>query len=595
MSFLKFIATTSRELPENWAADVEGAYRAASPGEKTAFVMGQAVMLNYFIRLSGGVELLPVLIKDYYQRVISWYLPDLKYLYYNVKDSEKDPYVKLGYPNIESLLAISKTKIVASECVKLILYGEDKVPAAIDESFYAPYLKFVEQVQSIHAGNAANAAISIATSVAIPSFKLSGRVLDTSCDVVFPSFKLDFAKVKTLAETVGMDSIYVYWTGYDWHGINFSGVIGVLAAQCFEKDTNAIPKGSNLLGFLDIYRKVVLQDSLANDQSNSLALSSDTIIQRRNIVAFFCHLRDTYKVLFDDKDLLASYIKPIEDYDGPTISDYLAEQSAKAVSVEMYTVFKNSRFGSYDELDVVHKGRIDQQNHAGVVDAEKTDKKDDPDAKPDKSDDPETQGDEPKPEDDPDKGKSKDSADPEGTAPATSDSTGDVEDTSVFNGPDEGNQDSPKPKPSETEGAPAGGASTDANEPESTDPGNQSDDELKNPDESNDADPAGQGTNEQITHTHSNATTIRIPKLDDKRGIRLSLSTGESTNTVLYREELNAFIDSLLANPPSSLSVQTIAAIKKLKANWLYLLSPKDCHDYLAAMVKLPKTIQLKK
>ena len=94
------------------------------------------------------------------------------------------------------------------------------------------------------------------------------------------------------------------------------------------------------------------------------------------------------------------------------------------------------------------------------------------------------------------------------------------------------------------------------------------------------------------SHTH---TSLSIPKLDDKKGVKLSLSEGESTNSVLYREELEAYIDSLLANPPSILSVQTISALERLKAYWLYMMPVDQLHDWLRAMIRLPKSITIKK
>ena len=76
--------------------------------------------------------------------------------------------------------------------------------------------------------------------------------------------------------------------------------------------------------------------------------------------------------------------------------------------------------------------------------------------------------------------------------------------------------------------------------------------------------------------------------------MKLKLSEGESPDTVFYREELREYIDTLLKNPPSNFSVQTIAAIKRVRANWLYLLDVKCLYDFLSAIIKMPKTLKVK-
>lgn len=117
------------------------------------------------------------------------------------------------------------------------------------------------------------------------------------------------------------------------------------------------------------------------------------------------------------------------------------------------------------------------------------------------------------------------------------------------------------------------------------------DQDPKSQNDTNSTDPKVKAKYEdQDTATHTKGL-----KLDDPGGVKLSMSEGETTSTVLYREELEAYIDSLLANPPSSLSVQTISAIKRLKAYWFYLLPVDQLHDFLRAMVKIPKSITIKK
>lgn len=563
MSFLKVIEMPSGNPPVEWENNVETAYKHATFGEKAAFVLEQAIVLNYLSRLYGE-ETLPVLIDEYKKFVCSWFIPDLKANFYS---KNPDPIVKIAFLNIETLLGLSNGKINAEECTKVLNSQLFNIPHAVDASFYAPYVLFVERtaditkyIESETMDNARS--FTVSTACAIPSFSVVGHSLYVNYETVFPSYQLDYKQLgKLVAENICPNSIWSYWAGYNWKGQTFSGVMGVLAAQCLERDANAIPKGSTMLGFYEIYRKLVPQTSRV-DQSNSLALLSETQ-QRRCIIKFLCYLRATYGVVFDDTELLNHFITTSGLDDATTLHNFFASDDVKNISVEMYNVFKRSCFGTFSELDMVNNGRTVRENRSGSLNnAKKTDDGDNPDAQQE--------------EDDPDNPKAKKGK--KDTAPGESQSADSTTDEAVFAGPDAGNQDSP------TEGS---NAETQSN-PEGTDQ-SKPDEELKNPDESS-------ATNQMETDTHTQKPKIpSVPKLDDKRGVKLSLSEGETTSSVLYRKELEAYIDSLLTNPPSILSTQTIAAIKKMKAHWLHLLSVKDLHDWLAAMVRLPKSITLKK
>ena len=563
MSFLKVIEMPSSNPPVEWQNNVESAYKSATPDEKASFVLEQALILNYLTRLYGE-DGLPTLINEYKKYVISWFLPELKSNFYSKNPNN---IVKISYLNIEVLLGISNSKLNAEECLKVLNAQLFNIPHAVDASFYAPYVLFVERTSDItkyiESDNIDNArSFNVSSACAIPSFSMVGRSLYVNYETVFPSYQLNYKQLgKLVAENICPNSIWSYWAGYNWRGITFSGVMGVLAAQCLERDANAIPKGSIMFGFYEIYRKIVPQISRI-DQSNSLALLSETQ-HRRCIMKFLCYLRTTWGVIFDDAELLNYFVKDSGLDDAATLHKFLASEDTREISVEMYNVFKRSCFGTFSELDMVINGRIARANHSGsLINAKKTEEGDDPDAQQE--------------EDDPESQKKKDE-----TAPGDSSTAGgSTNDEAVFAGPDAVNQDSTTEDATDE---------TQSNQ-EGTSPDSQPDEELKNPDESSATDQMGTDT-----HTQQKPKIPSVPKLDDKRGIKLSLSEGETTSTVLYRKELEAYIDSLLANPPSILSTQTIAAIKKLKAHWLHLLSVKDVHDWLAAMVRLPKSITLKK
>lgn len=564
MSFLKVIEMPSPDTSLNWREDPDHAYKTATIAEKAVFLLDQSIILNYLCRLYGDEEKLPVLLKDYREHVIRWYVPSVKSEFYK---RDADPVVKMSYQNIEVLLGLSNGKVDADLVQKVLSIHMPSIPHAVDASFYAPYVQFVERSADALRGTNDEAvnklkSISVPVAVAIPSFSMNGRSIYVNYETLFPSYLLEYKALGKLAEDgICPSTIWAYWSGYNWRGIDFSGVMGVLAAQCLERDANAIPKGSNMFGLYSVYQTVVPQTNRI-DQSNSLALLSETK-HRRCVIKFLCHLRTVWGVKIDDVELMDKLILSSGMDDATTLHKFLMSKDTREISVEMYNVFMRSCFGTFSELDMVVNGSKSQRNLSGSLRNAKKTEEDDPDAQQD--------------DDNPESRKKQKKAGNE-TAPGEESKTGDATtDEATQNDPNEGNQDSP-----------AGGDNAADSNPGGNQPDAKPDEEFRNPDESS-------ATDQRETDTHTQQKIPSVPKLDDKRGVKLSLSEGETTSSVLYRKELEAYIDSLLANPPSILSTQTIAAIKKLRAHWLHLLSVKDLHDILSAMVRLPKSITIKR
>ena len=570
MSFLKFIVKADERINEAWLHDVEAAYRHATPQEKAFFMLDQAVMCNYLMKLYGE-QGMPVLLAHYKNTLISWFLPDLEKLYTSFEKGKRDSWVHLAYNNVCILLGKNPGKLDAAECSKVLALQLD-VPRATDASFYAPYVLFVERTFGLYTeleNVAANRSFKVGDSATIPSFKIEGRHLTVRYEVLFPSYNFDYKSAGQFhKENIPVDSILSYWSGYNWTGQTFSGVLGVLAAQCLERDTNAIPKGSKMFGYLDVYKKLIEDKNI----SDSLALSSDATIQRRHITAFLIYLRNRYNVTFDNPKLLGLFVSGTPS--DTKLQDYLTADNPSEVSVEMYNAFKASCFGVFSELDLVNNGRTGRENQQGNLNATKTEKED-PDAKQDNPEETEDPKKKPK-----EKGQPKEGEPPTPEAAPSKDETApedsgtNTEDANTTAEPEAGNQDSPTEDNS----------TSDATTAETT-PDEEPNSDMSSTDE----------TGGKDTHTQNTQKLPPVPKLDDKRGVKLSLSEGESTNTVLYRKELGAYIDSLLANPPSSFSVQTIATLKLIRSCWLNMLSVTDLYDFLRALVKLPKSITIKK
>lgn len=580
MSFLKNIVKPEAGIPEQWLLNPDAAYRMLSDSEKAYYMMQLAVLISYLNKVYGD-EGLPKILDEYKKHVINEYFSELKKLYFKGTKDTRNPYVNLAYPNVEILLGLNPGKLDAAECTRVLSVENNNVPNILDASFYAPYVLFVERtfgldryIDSNYISNSRS--FTVGSAVSIPSFRLVGKNMTVRYEIVFPSYQFNYSQIGKLATTgVAANSILSYWAGYNWRGKTFSGVMGVLAAQCLEKDANAIPKRSNMWGYLDVYRKVIALSPYA-DQSNSLALSSlETTLQRRSIIKFLCYIREHFNTTFDDKQLLSNFLSNVDANDAQ-LHDFFNANSAKEVSVETYNAFKKSCFSTFSELDVVINGRTGLNDRSGSLNAKKTKESEDADAQQEKPEESESQGGE----------------NPEGAAPESSGSTGEPAASNVFDGPDASttleNQDSSDATDEEGKSENEPDPNDPKEHPAGDDPDKAPDEELNNPDESS----SGNEKSNNKSHTH---TKLSIPKLDDKKGVKLSLSEGESTNSVLYREELEAYIDSLLANPPSILSVQTISALERLKAYWLYMMPVDQLHDWLRAMIRLPKSITIKK
>ena len=86
-----------------------------------------------------------------------------------------------------------------------------------------------------------------------------------------------------------------------------------------------------------------------------------------------------------------------------------------------------------------------------------------------------------------------------------------------------------------------------------------------------------------------------LPNVSDKEGVKLELTSSENTDTVFYRMELKTYIDSILDNPPKTLSPQKIQVLRRIESFWLNILTPQCIHDLLNSIIRLPSMFQIHK
>lgn len=585
-SFIKFIADVSVPYNPDWLVDPNKMFRSLSTEGKVFFLMQQAIALNYLDRVYD--KGLPTLIKEYKEKVTKWWLLDLEDEVNNL-DSGDGTLEKEGYLNILALLnADQSNQIDAERCSDWAANQREDAPVAVKNTFYSPYLHFAERArrsETLADGEFAQntESFSVSNLVTIPTFSYRGTLLSVNHELSYPGYKYDYKsnhKYGTSPYGMGVESIFSYWRGYNWSDYNFNSVVGVLAAQCLDLDTNTFPNNSLLWAYYDIYCKVSGWTPKGASESNFIWLSSESNFLRRCVLSFLIDLRERFKIQFDDSELLALLVKGDNAEDADQLHAFLQASQPTEVSVEMYNAFQKSPFARFDELDLIKHNRLSSRElmEASI------------DARNSETDPSDTQQD-----DDSTSGRSRRnrSGRPSGE-PRLSDSSFDQLDEET------GMTEDPAQPDGEDEEATEGGEPNTGRLSDSSfdelDQSTEPEADATTPDEEP-TDPEGtpEGT-EDTTHNTQHTQVPDMPNMDDKKGVKLELSTGETVNSVLYRIELEAYIDSLLStNSPNILSAQKIEFLKRIKAYWINRLSPESLVNLLNSIVKLPKHLNINK
>lgn len=441
--------------------------------------------------------------------------------------------IKSVYTTCSILLGLMPGKIDSKETIRFLADTTIDCPHATDKSFYEPYLKFKENVSDLRQ-YVENDQMNKARSFTIGH----------PCTI--PSFKIS-----------GRYIIVNYEIELSSYSFNYTNLKDIIE-DMFEVDTiftffaGYHWSGKNTTGIFGVLASqcltydlndldlespmlgfVEIYRKITNSEfkpENSHALSTALITQRRKIVRFLIYLRKHHRIVFEDINMLADYADSVDKDDNHPLKQYFVSL-AKEISSEAYTAFRNSSFANFEELDKLRKGYRDASGDSGD---QRTGNSGSDDAE--------------RPQ--------------QGTAPKSeSQDTGD--ELKGLESPT-GIQDSSKDDSDSGQGTPDSDTDAEQNSEQNQDP-EENEDELP-----------------------------PLPRVSDKKGVKLKLSEGESPDTVLYREELRVYIDALLQNPPRNFSVQTINALKRIKANWLYLLDVECLYKFMSALIKMPKSLKVK-
>jgi hypothetical protein len=154
------------------------------------------------------------------------------------------------------------------------------------------------------------------------------------------------------------------------------------------------------------------------------------------------------------------------------------------------------------------------------------------------------------------------------------------------------------------EGTNSGGADPEENENGdggATDDDNQSgtksdqDDETSTPENKNDESDSMTGDDSASRSKISMHPVPDPANVSDKEGVKLELTSSETTDTVFYRMELKSYLDGIISDPPKTISQQKLQVLRRIEAFWLNILTPQCIYDLINSIIKLPEMFKIHK
>jgi hypothetical protein len=368
---------------------------------------------------------------------------------------------------------------------------------------------------------------------------------------------------------ISPESIFAFLAGYNWKDLNFSQLLGILSTYCFDLDNTNVPNNSYELIYKIIRATVTSYKSAVSPYVDSLAASFDDAALRRLFVCFIVDLRKLYGLKLDDAQTLATLMGNNKQDDIENLSAYLTATDAADVSVEMLKAFKNSIFSDFEELFLENRSFKKKEfvvaEEAISVRSNLTQLKENLKALYRKG--------------------------MRITDTAAFKSVNNVDGSDTWSAEADAFQLNTGKNSAKDEADPASGDVGATGDDDTAGTESDAAEETSTPENGKET----PSNNPNPPPEKENAHIPDLPDVSDKKGVKLELSSSESTDTVFYRLELKTYINSILANPPKYLSVQKIEMLKKIKAFWINTLSPQCIHDVLNAIVRLPSMFKIHK
>jgi len=526
ISFIKYI--TTRRF-DSWDEDPRSAYDALTLPQRAEFLLGQACIINYLDRMYG-IDPNPFL--TYYR----------------------------NYVRLLAKLLYQDAKALRSDIGEDIMYSVDNAETLLNPlpgEYGAPLADKVDQAHIVETLFGQDASKEIPMPV-VPAFLIPylhfincqvRRRLDDST-YVLESYRFAYGEPALLpAIQMNGQLLRVEYNCGANRVLTFELDPGVLNNQlyrpypilqwfgCFRWNGWSIAEILGCLAAMNISGDEADTKSPCSQLLYALycrvfgwkpAFTTEVVLNhmmRNAIKGFILELYNRDGISMSDRSILANILGCGTDEERK-LAAYFASADATVISQEAYQAFKTSEWKDVKELDITF------QNTAAEEDT-----------------DPDTTKDQTSEEGDTDPNQDEISQTEEGTG-------------------EEGEED-----PNEDIGR-AEGIDGDTTTPE-----------LPGDDETTEG--TGEpGTGENDTHTQ----TLPPPVTDDKRGIKLAFASldDETPDSIMFRLEMEALIDSILTNPPKNMTPQRVQLLSMIKSRLLYLLHISSLRDVVAIATKLP-------
>ena len=579
MSYIKLIIGSDSTIPIDWANNPDSAFESLSDEIQSCFLLEQTAFMSFLKKLYGGT--LPILLKNY-EKNIKWYVDIINNKNNGTVSTTQEFKENVGYINafISGNIPENYNDILRNLENACALENYPHPLGKTGISFYRPYLMYY----------GSNSNVSINEVVVLPTLSLRGRFIMACCDTKFIGYHYN-QNIKTQLDNgpypLSRDSIFSFLSGYNWKDYTFSAMLGILSSYCFDLDTTNVPGESNEMAFKLLKSVITGYRSSVSPYVDSLSLQFDDTSIRRILISFIINLRKLYGLKLEDAHVLAQLMGKDNKEDTSNLAMYLEATSASDVSVEKNKAFKNSIFSEFEELDI--SNRISKEGMSVSSSKPQLNAKDmsllKETLKSILLSEAKVTGPAPL------RNASKNAEESDTSSTVSGDLNIDDPKTVEKAKKTKKNAEDSLPDISEIDDAANGdvGATGEDDTSGTESDGDEDSSVTANP-ESEPNPNAEQGTQE-TPDTH----IPDLPDVSDKKGVKLELSSSESTDTVFYRMELKTYINSILANPPEELSVEKLEILRKIKAYWINTLAPQCVHDILNTVIKLPKMFKIHK
>ena len=611
MSYIKFIDAAATPIPSAWRGNADQAYRSLTDIERAYFIFDQVLILRYLYLAYGGA--IPVLINNYsketWERVRGLILQKETY----EKGDDRTRAEKASFITLVSIIAkiaggwaIGNTNEVIdwvhrnARCTGNYPKVVKDIPECL--AFYDTFIKYLNPTIR-------NNSLTTNESVSLPTLSLVGQSLVVCYDAVFSKYSLDKKLHNVLINSqITSNSFFEFVSGFNLNDKTkqgFTNLIGILISYSLDLDTSWLyvnytdtpqvldnPRSkfglmedvrhtsneSKIFNFLR--RAVVRFEPFLQTPFDALETRSETSF-RRLFISFLIALRRHYNLVFDDYAI--SILSAVMGEGEQGLQTYF-NSSTKDVSTESIKEFEGSVFSEFPELRIGNRVvSEDTLDNLGVPCKDIATLKENL--------------------------KAMRAHDAAITGPAPlKDAAGDVDSSGTKSAAGKELDQALDSMPTDDSTESGGAAEEDPDQGnESGDVGATGDDDTPGTKSDNDEEASTDKNDEDNTDESDTSKkddkrdkismhpVPDIPDVSDKEGVKLELTSSETTDTVFYRVELKTYIDSILNNPPKTISQQKIQVLKKIEAYWLNILTPQCLFDLINTVIKLPSEFEIHK